>query len=72
MKQSRNYAEEHRQRKKITPADRVRREKKRAGRNAALVDAGKIAWSTGNEKLKKLGIVSFGIPAGVARKASRR
>lgn len=64
---SRDYAEEHRGRKLISDEDRAAREAKRAARNAEMVAAGEIAWSTGNEKLRKLGILSFGIPAGGAK-----
>jgi hypothetical protein len=63
---ARDYAAEHRRRNLLTPADRRRAAQKRAERNARLIAEGRIAWSSGNEKLRKLGTISFGIPAGVA------
>ena len=63
----RDYAQEHRFRKAITPEAREAREKKRDAKNAVKIAAGEIAWSVGNRKLRKLGTIGFDIPAGVAK-----
>lgn len=62
----RDYAAEHQRRRLLSAEHRAARADERARRNADLISAGELAWSTNNEKLRKLGIVSFGIPAGVA------
>lgn len=66
MRARRDCAAEHVRRALITPAERASRRRERVARSAGLAAAGKIAWSESNEKLRKLGTLSFGIPAGVA------